>query len=137
MVLKQTSLYQQALAQRKADENLVKQLQLAEHAVAQKQQLVSYLSAQQQQASQRYSPVLQHLRQIDQDDLWLNAFVLQPQHSSFKGVTLKPASVTSWLDKLSQLGYFRGQRFSQVSLAQVDASTAVGFELVATKGDGL
>uniref|UniRef100_A0A486XJA6 MSHA biogenesis protein MshI n=1 Tax=Rheinheimera sp. BAL341 TaxID=1708203 RepID=A0A486XJA6_9GAMM len=135
--LEQTSLYQQALAQRKADESLVKQLQLAEHAVAQKQQLLSYLSAQQQQASQRYSAVLQHLQQIDQDDLWLNAFVLQPQHSSFKGVTLKPASVTSWLDKLSQLGYFRGQRFSQVSLTQVDASTAVGFELVATKGDGL
>lgn len=135
--LEQTALYQQALAQRKADDDLVKQYQQAEHAVAQKQQLLTYLTVQQQQAIQVYSPVLLHLAQIDQDDLWLESFVLQQQRSSFTGITLKPASVTQWLDKLRQSDYFRGQRFSQVSLTQVEGSTAVGFALIAQQGDAL
>ncbi|MBZ9613819.1 type II secretion system protein GspL [Rheinheimera maricola] len=133
--LEQITLYQQALSQRKADDGLIRQYQQAERAVAHKQQLLDYLSVQQQQASQVYSPVLQHLQQIDIDDLWLQNFALRQQHSSFSGITLKPASVTLWLESLRQLGYFRGQRFSQVSLTQVEGETAVGFELIAQQGD--
>ena len=79
--------------------------------------------------------ILQHLQQIDIEDLWLQNFVLRQQHSSFSGITLKPASVTQWLDSLRRFGYFRGQRFSQVSLTQVEGATAVGFELIAQQGD--
>ncbi|HEY0924435.1 PilN domain-containing protein [Rheinheimera pacifica] len=135
--LQQTDLYQQALAQRKPDEALVKQHQQAEYAVAQKQQLLSYLAEQQQQASQFYSPVLQHLQQVDLAELWLTNFTLQQASSSFSGVTLQPASITLWLEGLQQLGYFKGQRFSQVSMAQVPDTTAVSFVLMAQKGETL
>ncbi|KUM53942.1 hypothetical protein AR688_11330 [Rheinheimera sp. EpRS3] len=135
--LQQTDLYQQALAQRKPDEALVKQYQQAEYAVAQKQQLLSYLAEQQQQASQFYSPVLQHLQQVDLAELWLTNFTLRQGSSSFSGVTLQPASITLWLEGLQQLAYFKGQRFSQVSMAQVPDNTAVSFVLMAQKGETL
>lgn len=135
--LQQTDLYQQALAQRKPDEALVKQHQQAEYAVAQKQQLLNYLAEQQHQASQFYSPVLQHLQQVDLPELWLTNFTLQQASSSFSGVTLQPASITVWLEGLQQFGYFKGQRFSQVSMTQVPDTTAVSFVLMAQKGETL
>lgn len=135
--LQQTDLYQQALAQRKPDEALVKQFQQVEYAVAQKQQLLSYLAEQQQQASQFYSPVLQHLQQVDLAELWLTNFTLHQGSSSFSGVTLQPASITLWLEGLQQLTYFKGQRFSQVSMTQVPDNTAVSFVLMAQNGETL
>ena len=135
--LQQTDLYQQALAQRKPDEALVKQHQQAEYAVAQKQQLLNYLAEQQHQASQFYSPVLQHLQQVDLPELWLTNFTLQQASSSFSGVTLQPASITLWLEGLQQLSYFKGQRFSQVSMTQIPDTTAVSFVLMAQKGETL
>lgn len=135
--LQQTDLYQQALAQRKPDEALVKQHQQAEYAVTQKQQLLSYLAEQQQQASQFYSPVLQHLQQVDLAELWLTSFTLQQGRSSFSGITLQPASITLWLEGLQQLTYFKGQRFSQVSMSQVPDTSAVSFVLLAQKGETL
>ena len=135
--LQQTDLYQQALAQRKPDEALVKQHQQAEYAVAQKQQLLSYLAQQQQQASQFYSPVLAHLQRVDLPELWLTQFTLRQGNSNFSGVTLQPASITLWLEGLQQLAYFKGQRFSQVSMDQVPDNTAVSFVLMAQKGETL
>lgn len=132
--LQQVALFQQALTQRQASAALQKQLQLVEQSVQQKQQLLSYLSQQQQQASQLYSPVLQHLQQIDSPELWLTHFSLAQQHSSFAGITLKPQSVPQWLDQLRELSYFRGQRFRQVQMQQLNENSAVSFELVAEAG---
>lgn len=135
--LQQTDLYQQALAQRKPDEALVKQHQQAEYAVVQKQQLLSYLAEQQQQAGQFYSPVLDHLQKVDRAELWLTQFTLRQGSSNFSGVTLQPASITLWLEGLQQLAYFKGQRFSQVSMEQIPDNTAVSFVLMAQKGETL
>ncbi|GAB58328.1 PilN domain-containing protein [Rheinheimera nanhaiensis] len=132
--LQQVALFQQALTQRQASAALQKQLQLLEQSVQQKQQLLSYLSQQQQQASQLYSPVLQHLQQIDRPELWLTHFSLAQQHSSFTGITLQPRSVPQWLEQLRELSYFRGQRFRQVQMQQLDDNSAVSFELVAEQG---
>jgi Tfp pilus assembly protein PilN len=128
------SLYQDALLQRQPAAALVTQLQLEERAVLQKQQLLSYLSVQQQQASLFYSPVLQHLHTIDRPELWLTQFTLQQQHSSFSGIALRPDKVPLWLEDLRQLGYFHGQSFSQVNMQQVPEHKAVNFQLVAQQG---
>lgn len=127
-------LYQDALVQRQPSAALVAQLQQEERALLQKQQLLSYLSVQQQQASLFYSPVLQHLQNIDRAELWLTQFTLQQQHSSFSGIALRPDKVPLWLEDLRQLGYFHGQRFSQVNMQQVPQRQAVQFELVAQQG---
>lgn len=128
------TLYQQALAQRQPSAELVSQYETTSQSVAQKQQLLNYLSQQQQQASGVYSPVLQHLLQIDRQDLWLTGFSLQQHYSSFNGIALKPDSVPLWLENLRQLAYFRGQRFSQVNMLQVPDKKAVSFELLARQG---
>lgn len=131
--LQEITLFQQALAQRKPPADLVKQLQLIEHSVQQKQHLLGYLTEQQQQASQFYSPVLHHLQQIDRPEIWLTGFDLRQHHSSFRGVALRPDTVPLWLDDMRQLSYFRGQRFSQVQMQQVAEKAAVAFELVANQ----
>lgn len=128
------SLYQQALTQRQPSPALQKQHQLLQHSVLQKQNLLSYLSGQQQQSSLFYSPVLQHLQQINRSELWLTAFSLQQQHSSFAGIALKPEAVPQWLADLRRLEYFRGQRFSQISMQQVADKPAVSFSLTAQQG---
>lgn len=128
------TLYQQALAQRQPSADLVSEYESAEKSVAQKQQLLSYLTQQQQRASQTYSPVLKHLQQIDRQDLWLTSFDLQQQYSSFSGVALRPDSVPLWLEDLRQLAYFRGQRFGRVNMEQVPDKKAVSFELLAQQG---
>jgi glutamate synthase domain-containing protein 2 len=131
----EVELYQQALTQRQPSADLVKQYQTAERSVQQKQQLLSYLAVQQQQASQFYSPVLAHLQKIDMPTLWLTQFTLQQQQSSFDGITMRPDSVPLWLEDLRQLAYFRGQRFSQVNMQQVPDRKAVTFALVAQQGE--
>lgn len=128
------TMYQQALAQRQPSAELVSQYDTAAQSVAQKQQLLNYLSQQQQQATQIYSPVLQHLQHIDRQDLWLTGFSLQQHFSSFNGIALRPDSVPLWLENLRQLAYFRGQRFSQVNMLQVPEKKAVSFELRARQG---
>ena len=133
-VQQEISLYQQALAQRQPSPALQKQHQLLQHSVLQKQNLLSYLSGQQQQRSLFYSPVLQHLQQINRSELWLTEFSLQQQHSSFAGIALKPEAVPLWLADLRRLEYFRGQRFSQISLQQVVDKQAVSFVLTAQQG---
>jgi hypothetical protein len=132
--LQEVTLYQEALTQRQPSPELLKQHQSAERNVLQKQQLLSYVNQQQQQASQFYSPVLQHLQQIDRQELWLTGFTLLQHHSSFNGITLRPDSVPLWLQDLRQLGYFQGQQFSQVNMQQVTNKQAVSFELVARQG---
>ena len=133
-VQQEISLYQQALAQRQPSPALQKQHQLLQHSVLQKQNLLSYLSGQQQQRSLFYSPVLQHLQQINRSELWLTEFSLQQQHSSFAGIALKPEAVPLWLADLRRLEYFRGQRFSQISMQQVVDKQAVSFALTAQQG---
>jgi hypothetical protein len=134
LLQQELTLYQEALAQRKPATELVLQYRAAEHSVLQKQQLLNYVTQQQQLASQFYSPILQHLAQIDRQELWLTGFSLQQQYSSFNGIALRPDSVPLWLEDLRKLGYFRGQRFSQVKLLQVPGQKAVNFELVAQQG---
>ncbi len=131
----EASMYQQALAQRQPAPALQKQYQVLQHSVMQKQQLLSYLAGQQQQAGLFYSPVLQHLQTIDRNELWLTAFSLQQQYSSFSGIALQPDAVPLWLEDLRKSAYFRGQRFSQISLEQVPAKEAVGFSLMAQPGE--
>lgn len=135
--LEQVTLFQQALAQRQPPADLVKELQLVEHSVQQKQHLLRYLTQQQQQASQFYSPVLQHLQQIDRPEIWLTGFNLQQHHSSFRGVALRPDAVPVWLEAMRQLSYFRGQRFGQVQMQQVPDKAAVAFELAANQDKAL
>lgn len=127
-------VYQQALQQRKPDAELMQQFTQLQHDIVQQQQLLQYLSQQQQQASEVYSPVLQHLQQIDSSALWLTSFELQQHSSSFNGIALQPVSITRWLEELRQSAYFRGQRFSQVNMTQVPQRTAVSFELSAQQG---
>lgn len=133
--LQEITLYQDALARRQPAAALVSQYQAAQQSVLQKQQLLSYLSQQQQQADQFYSPVMQHLLQIDRQELWLTGFSLQQHHSSFSGITLKPDSVPLWLQQLRHLPYFHGQQFSQVKLQQLAGKSAVSFELIARQGE--
>ncbi|MDP5142591.1 PilN domain-containing protein [Rheinheimera baltica] len=128
------SLYQQALTQRQPSAELVKQYQDIERRVAQKQQLLSFLAEQQMQASQIYSPVMQHLNKVDRPELWLTSFSLQQQYSSFNGIALRPDSVPLWLEDLRQLSYFHGQRFRQVTMQQVQDKRAVSFKLLAQQG---
>lgn len=128
------TMYQQALAQRQPAPALLQQHQQLQHSVQQKQQLLSYLSGQQQRASLFYSPVLQHLQQIDRRELWLTAFSLQQHYSSFAGIALQPEAVPQWLAELGSLHYFRGQRFSQLDLQQVAEKPAVSFSLSAQPG---
>jgi glutamate synthase domain-containing protein 2 len=133
----EVQLYQQALQQRQPAVELTKQYELLQHRVRQKQQLLGYLAQQQQQAGQLYSPVLAHLLQIDRRELWLTAFSLQQQHSSFSGISLQPDKVPLWLDDLRRLDYFKGQRFSEVNMLQVPQQSAVSFQLVAQQGGSL
>ena len=130
-VTQELSLYQQALAQRQPSETLQLQLQQLKSSVLQKQQLIGFLSGQQQQATVLFSPVLQHLQQIDRQALWLTSFTLQPHYSSFNGIALQPEVVPLWLTDLSKLTYFSGQRFNQLELQQVPDKTAVSFSLTA------
>jgi HAMP domain-containing protein len=130
-------LYQQALEQRRPSAELIKQYEQVQHRVRQKQQLLGYLAQQQQQAGQLYSPVFAHLLQIDRQELWLTAFSLQQQHSSFSGISLQPDKVPLWLEDLRRLSYFKGQRFSEVNMLQVPQQSAVTFQLVAQQGAGL
>ena len=131
------TLYQEALTKRQPSAALAKQLSVEQRALQQKQQLLSFLSVQQQTASQHYSPVLAHLTKVDRQELWLTHFSLQQQHSSFAGITLQPDSVPFWLEDLRQLGYFHGQRFGQVSMQQVPERKAVSFALQAEQGGAL
>jgi len=135
--LQEVQLYQQALQQRQPAVELTKQYELLQHRVRQKQQLLGYLAQQQQQAGQLYSPVLAHLLQIDRRELWLTAFSLQQQHSSFSGISLQPDKVPLWLEDLRRLDYFKGQRFSEVNMLQVPQQSAVSFQLVAQQGGSL
>ena len=131
------TLYQEALAKRQPSADLARQLSIEQRSLQQKQQLLSFLSEQQRTATQHYSPVLAHLEQVDRQDLWLTHFTLQQQHSSFAGITLRPDTVALWLDDLRQLGYFRGQRFGQISMQQVPEQKAVSFSLQAEQGSAL
>lgn len=134
--LQEVALFQQALTQRQPSAQLAKQLHATEQSVLQKQRLLSYLTLQQQQASQFYSPILLHLQQIDQQDIWLTGFELQQQRSNFRGIALRPDRVPLWLEDLRQLGYFRGQHFNQVQMQQVPDKRAVAFELAAKQEAG-
>lgn len=122
-------IYQQALQQRKPNASLVAQFEQAQRDVIKLQQLQQYLTIRQQQASQFYSPVLQHLNTVNPPSLWLTSFQLQQKQSSFDGIALQPVSVTTWLEQLRQLEYFTGQDFSQVMMSQVPDNTAVRFVL--------
>lgn len=133
----EVTLYQEALTKRQPSADLAKQLNVEQRALQQKQQLLSFLSVQQQTASQHYSPVLAHLTKVDRQELWLTHFSLQQQHSSFAGITLSPDSMPLWLEDLRQLGYFHGQRFGQVSMQQVPERKAVSFALQAEQGGAL
>lgn len=133
--LQEAGLFQQALQQRQPSQTLQQQYQQLQSSVEQKRQLLSYLAGQQHQASQFYSPVLQHLQQIDSEPIWLTTFSLRQQYSSFEGITLQPEAVPLWLEKLRALGYFSGQKFGVIELQQVPQQKAVTFRLSAKPGE--
>lgn len=124
-------VYQQVIQQRKPDAAVVKRFEQAKAEVVKLQQLQQYLTQRQQQSGQFYSPVLQHLDVINLPSLWLTSFQLQQDRTEFAGIALQPVNVTIWLEQLRQLDYFKGQHFSQMTLAQIPDETAVSFVLKA------
>lgn len=122
------------LEQRKPSAVLVKEHERLLKSVEQKQQLLTFLSKQQQESRLLYSPVIQHLSDIDLPELWLTSFSLQPSQSEFHGVSLKAAAVAQWLERLRQNSYFQGQHFKEINLQQLPGNSAVSFELSAQPG---
>lgn len=133
--LQEAGIFQQALQQRQPSQTLQLQHKQLQDNIKQKQHLLSYLAGQQRQAGQLYSPVLQHLQQIDSEPLWLTTFSLKQQQSSFEGMTMQPEAVPLWLEQLRSLGYFSGQKFGVIDLKQVPQQQAVTFRLSAQPGE--
>ncbi len=116
--LKSTELgnLQQALDNRQPDQVLQLQASQLSQDIAQKQQLLQYLTADQRDNRPRFAAVLQHLSAEDLPQFWLNSFRFGQRGISFQGVTGDAALVPVWLQRLGQTPYFSGQQFSSVGL---------------------
>ncbi len=112
---------QQALDNRQPDQTLVQQAAQLQRDIAQKQQLLQYLTADQQASRPRFAAVLHHLSAEDLPEFWLNQFRLGQRGLMFQGVTRDAAQVPHWLQRLGQHAYFRGQQFSSVGLQPFNA----------------
>jgi len=126
----QAELLQQGLLQRTPDASLVQQQQNLQQQLQRQQAMLQFLGGRQQQTGQ-FSAVFAHLQKIDQPQLWLQRFVLQPKRSSWHGFTTQPSAIAVWLEALGQLPQLKGQQFQQIELQQAENSNIVQFSLQA------
>ena len=129
---------QQALDNRQPEQALLQQVEQLNTEIAQKQQLLQYLTADQQVQPPQYAAVLQQLSAQDLPQFWLRSFRLGKAGVEFDGVTRDAALVPQWLRQLGQSPQFSGQHFSTVSfqplprdylqfrVSSFDASASVG-----------
>lgn len=106
---------QQALDNRQPEQALQQQVEQLNTELAQKQQLLQYLTADQQAQPPQYAAVLQQLSAQDLPQFWLRSFRLGKAGVEFDGVTRDAALVPQWLRQLGQSPQFSGQQFSTVS----------------------
>lgn len=106
---------QQALDNRQPEQALLQQVEQLNTEIAQKQQLLQYLTADQQAQPPQYAAVLQQLSAQDLPQFWLRSFRLGKAGVEFDGVTRNAALVPQWLRQLGQSPQFSGQQFSAVS----------------------
>lgn len=107
---------QQALDNRQPDQSLVLQVEQLNTEISQKQQLLQYLTTDQQASRPAFAAVMQQLSAQDLPQFWLRSFRLGKQGIEFDGVTRDAALVPRWLQQLGQSAYFSGQHFSSVGL---------------------
>lgn len=107
---------QQALENRQPEQNLVQQAEQLNTEIAQKQQLLQYLTADQQAQAPRFAAAMQQLSAQDLPQFWLRSFKIGKAGVEFDGVTRDAASVPHWLQKLGQSPEFNGQQFSSIVL---------------------
>lgn len=107
---------QQALENRQPEAALLKQAEQLNTEIGQKQQLLQYLTADQQSLQPHYAAVMQQLSAQDLPQFWLRSFRLGKAGVEFVGVTRDAAAVPYWLKQLGQSPQFSGQQFSAVQL---------------------
>ncbi len=107
---------QQALDNRQPEQNLLQQAEHINTEIAQKQQLLQYLTADQQTQPPQFAAVMQQLSTQDLPQFWLRSFRLGKAGVEFEGVTRDAAQVPRWLKQLGQSPQFAGQQFSSVAL---------------------
>jgi hypothetical protein len=130
----QLGLLQQALLQRQPANALISERDQIKRRVEQQIALQQYLVTQQVQVEYAYSAVLQQFKVVDINSVWLTHFILRPDSSELQGLTTVPAAVPGWLESLRNVGYFKGQRFSELRLLQLPEQQAVQFQLIAVQG---
>jgi hypothetical protein len=130
----QLGLLQQALLQRQPANALISERDQIKRRVEQQIALQQYLATQQVQVEYAYSAVLQQFKVVDINSVWLTHFILRPDSSELQGLTTVPAAVPGWLESLRNVGYFKGQRFSELRLLQLPEQQAVQFQLIAVQG---
>jgi hypothetical protein len=130
----QLGLLQQALLQRQPANALISERDQIKRRVEQQIALQQYLVTQQVQVEYAYSAVLQQFTVVDINSVWLTHFILRPDSSELQGLTTVPAAVPGWLESLRNVGYFKGQRFSELRLLQLPEQQAVQFQLIAVQG---
>ncbi len=131
---------QQALDNRQPEQALLQQVEQLNTEIGQKQQLLQYLTADQQAQPPQYAAVLQQLSAQDLPQFWLRSFRLGKAGVEFDGVTRDAALVPQWLRRLGQSPQFSGQQFSAVSfqpLAQDYLQFRVSSSDVAVAAEGL
>jgi exonuclease VII large subunit len=106
---------QKALENRQPEQSLLRQAEQLNAEILQKQQLLQYLTADQQTQPPQYAAVLQQLSAQDLPQFWLRSFRLGKAGVEFDGVTRDAALVPQWLRQLGQSPQFSGQQFSAVS----------------------
>jgi hypothetical protein len=131
----QLGLLQQALLQRQPANALISERDQIKRRVEQQIALQQYLVTQQVQVEYAYSAVLQQFTVVDINSVWLTHFILRPDSSELQGLTTVPAAVPGWLESLRNVGYFKGQRFSELRLLQLPEQQAVQFQLIAVQGE--
>ncbi|CAM5224708.1 hypothetical protein [Alishewanella longhuensis] len=109
----QAELLQQALIQRTPNQGLVQQRDALQGTLQQQRLLLQFLALRQQSTAQ-FRKILSHLVTIDQPQIWLSRFVLEPQQSFWQGFTSAPGTVAIWLEQLAQLEQLKGQQFQQI-----------------------
>ena len=107
---------QLALDSRQPEKNLQVQVEQLSVEIGQKQQLLQYLTADQQASRPHYAAVMQQLSEQDLPQFWLRSFRFGVEGIEFDGVARDAAQVPQWLRRLGQHPYFSGQHFSSVDL---------------------
>lgn len=115
---------QQALNQRKPDQQLQDRLQVLQQSNERKQRLLSYLQQDLQQHTMGYADVMAALAALDPTGLWLTDFSFGRDEYRFQGMTSNASLVPMWLKSLGQVPHLQGQQFSDV---QISTSTQPGY----------